>query len=57
MKSNLISTSNGSPACGDYDSTTTHEVYDIPMKEISRPLLSTLDENKVQSIMETIQVY
>lgn len=32
------------------------KIYNIPMKDISRPLLSVLDENKVQSLMETIQV-
>ena len=32
------------------------EIYSIPMKDISRPLASTLDEDKVQSLMETIQV-
>jgi len=60
----LISTSNGSPACGDdqslNESLSIHsafidEIHDIPMKEISRPLPSILDENKVQSLIETIQ--
>jgi hypothetical protein len=32
------------------------KIYDIPMKDISRPLPSVLDEKKVQSLMETIQV-
>lgn len=32
------------------------EIYNIPMKDISRPLPSVLDEKKVQSLMETIQV-
>ena len=32
------------------------EIYNIPMKDIGRPLPSTLDEKKVQSLMETIQV-
>jgi len=48
----MKSTSNGSPACDEDDD----DVYDIPMKEISRPLLITIDEDKVQSIMESIQV-
>jgi hypothetical protein len=65
MNSTLISTSNGSPVCNDYqslnESTSIHsalidEIYDIPMKEISRPLLSILNEDKVKSLMETIQV-
>ncbi len=65
MNSALISTSNGSPVCDDYQSpnepTSIHsalidEVYDIPMKEISRPLPSVLNEDKVQSLMETIRV-
>lgn len=68
MSSPLISTSNGSPICGDHDhvssimepssihSALIDEIYDIPMKEISRPLLSVLNEDKVQSLMETIQV-
>jgi len=33
-----------------------NEIYNIPMKDISRPLPSILDEKKVQSLMETIQV-
>lgn len=42
-------------------STTIHsasidDIYNIPMKDIIRPLPSVLDENKVQSLMETIQV-
>jgi hypothetical protein len=65
MNSTLINTSNGSPACGDHlssnEPTSIHsalidEVYDIPMKEISRPLQSVLNEDKVQSLMEAIQV-
>jgi len=32
------------------------EIYNIPMKDIIRPLPSVLDENKVQSLMETIRV-
>ena len=65
MNSTLINTSNGSPACGDHlssnEATSIHsalidEVYDIPMKEISRPLLSVLNEDKVQSLIETIRV-
>ena len=60
MKPSLVTSSNGSPACSDSQSSIhsalNHEVYDIPMKEISRPLLSTIDENKVQSLIETIQV-
>ena len=32
------------------------KTYDIPMKDIARPLPSVLDERKVQSLMETIQV-
>jgi hypothetical protein len=32
------------------------DIYNIPMKDISRPLPSVLDEKKVQSLMETIQV-
>ncbi|CAF0885038.1 unnamed protein product [Adineta ricciae] len=64
MSSSLISTSNGSPACGDHhftsEPTSIHsalieEIHDIPMKDISRPLPSTLDETKVESIIETIQ--
>ncbi|CAF3045881.1 unnamed protein product [Rotaria socialis] len=31
------------------------EIYSIPMKDISRPLPSVLDEKKVLSLMETIQ--
>ena len=65
MKSALISTSNGSPISNGYESssepTSIHsgiinEVYDIPMKEITRPFLPALNENKVQSFMTTIQV-
>jgi hypothetical protein len=32
------------------------EIYNIPMKDINRPLPSILDDKKVQSLMETIQV-
>ncbi len=32
------------------------KIYNIPMKDICRPLQSILDEKKVQSLMETIQV-
>lgn len=32
------------------------EVYDVPMEVIKRPIPSVLDENKVQSLMETIKV-
>jgi len=65
MNSSLINTSNGSPACDDYlssneppsiHSALINEVHDIPMKEISRPLLPVLNEDKVQSLIETIQV-
>lgn len=65
MNSSLIGTSNGSPVCGDHLSSSEpssihsaliDEIYDVPMREISRPLLSVLNEDKVQSLMETIQV-
>lgn len=65
MNSTLINANNGSPVCVDHlstnEPTSIHsalidEIYDIPMKEIIRPLLSVLDENKVESMMETIQV-
>ncbi len=65
MNTTLVCTSNGSPACSDQFSsnepTSIHsalidEVYDIPMKEISRPLLTVINEDKVQSLMETIRV-
>jgi hypothetical protein len=46
--------SNESPS--SIHSASIDEIYNIPMKDISRPLPSTLDENKVQSLMETIQV-
>lgn len=32
------------------------EIYDVPMKEIQRPLQSQVDEEKVKSIMQTLQV-
>ena len=66
MNTKLVSTNNGSPACGDQFSSNEpissihsaliDEVYDIPMKEISRPLLSVINDDKVQSIIETIEV-
>lgn len=67
MSSSLISTCNGSPIGADSEhissmepssihSALIDEIYDIPMKEISRPLLSVLNEDKVQSLMETIEV-
>jgi uncharacterized protein YfbU (UPF0304 family) len=66
MPTPLISTSNGSPASGDHQcndelssihSAQINEIYDIPMEDIHRPFPSFLDENKVQSIIDTIQVY
>jgi len=66
MSSTLISTSNGSPDCGDHlpsftepssiHSALINEIYDVPMREISRPLLSVLNEDKVQSLIQTIRV-
>lgn len=67
MNSTMINTTNnGSPACaGDYPtgnepssihSASISEIHDIPMSEIHRPLPSILDEVKVRSLMETIQV-
>lgn len=32
------------------------EVHNVPMEVITRPFIPELDENKVQSLMETIQV-
>lgn len=32
------------------------EVHDVPMSVITRPFIPELDELKVQSLMETIQV-
>lgn len=32
------------------------EVHDVPMSVITRPFIPELDENKVLSLMETIQV-
>ncbi|XP_065199808.1 sulfiredoxin-1 isoform X2 [Planococcus citri] len=36
-------------------SKTVEEVYDIPMEVIKRPLQSVLDEEKVRSLMDTLQ--
>lgn len=33
-----------------------HEVHEVPMHVITRPFQSELNEPKVQSLMETIQV-
>jgi len=46
--------SNESPA--SIHSASINKIYNIPMKDIIRPLPSILDEKKVQSLMETIQV-
>lgn len=69
MSSSLINTSNGSPtsACDDSDdehcnrSSSIHsasigEIYDIPMVDIHRPILSILSEEKVLRMMETLRV-
>lgn len=32
------------------------EIHEVPLKEILRPLQSQVDEEKVQSIMKTLQV-
>ncbi|CAF3448301.1 unnamed protein product [Rotaria sp. Silwood1] len=55
-----MSSSQTSSACSSNEPSSIHsasieEIYDIPMKDINRPLPSVLDENKVQSLMETIQ--
>jgi sulfiredoxin len=50
-KNNCLS--NESPSI---HSASINEIYNIPMKDISRPLPSILDEKKVQSLMKTIQV-
>ena len=65
MSSPFVSMNNGSPACGDHQSWSEppsihsaliHEIYDVPMEDIRRPLPSILDETKVQSIMESLRV-
>ena len=65
MISPLVKAGNGSPACGDHEiydepssihSASIHEIYEIPMEEIHRPLQSVLNEEKVRSMMETIRV-
>ena len=33
-----------------------HEVHNVPVDVLIRPIPSILDENKVQSLMETLQV-
>ncbi|CAF2651405.1 unnamed protein product [Rotaria sp. Silwood2] len=55
-----MSSSQINSACSSSEPSSIHsasiiEIYDIPMKDISRPLPSVLDENKVQSLMKTIQ--
>ena len=32
------------------------EIYDVPMSEIRRPIPSILDEEKVKSIMQSLEV-
>ncbi len=58
IKMSSSSTKNGclSTEPPSIHSASIEEIYNIPMKDISRPLLSILDEKKVQSLMETIQV-
>lgn len=34
-----------------------NEVHDVPMSVIIRPFIPELDEKKVESLMETIQVH
>ncbi|CAF1236251.1 unnamed protein product [Rotaria sordida] len=55
-----MSSSHTNNACSSSQSQSIHsasidEIHNIPMKDISRPLPSVLDENKVQSLIETIQ--
>ena len=54
IKMSSSSTKNDEPS--SIHSASIDEIYSIPMKDISRPLPSILDEKKVQSLMETIQV-
>ena len=57
--STSLSNNNGcssSESPSSIHSASIEEIYEIPMKDISRPLPSVLDEKKVQSLMETIQV-
>lgn len=56
-----MSSSQNSGTCTSSEPASIHsasidETYNIPMKDIARPLPSVLDENKVLSLMETIQV-
>ena len=58
IKMRSSSTTNG---CSSNEPSSIHsasidEIYNIPMKDISRPLPSILDDKKVQSLMETLQV-
>ncbi|CAF1097630.1 unnamed protein product [Adineta ricciae] len=49
------SLSNNACSSSSIHSASIDTTYNIPMKDIIRPLPSTLDEKKVQSLMETIQ--
>ena len=42
--------------CPSIHSASIDEIHQIPMKDIARPLPSVLDESKVQSMMDTIEV-
>jgi len=56
MSSSLTKNGHLSNESPSIHSASINEIYNIPMKDISRPLQSVLDEKKVQSLMETIQV-
>ncbi|UJR08696.1 hypothetical protein I4U23_012954 [Adineta vaga] len=55
LSNNACSSSSSSSSSSSIHSASIDTIYNIPMKDITRPLPSILDENKVKSLMETIQ--
>ncbi|CAF0819132.1 unnamed protein product [Adineta steineri] len=51
----IYSTIKASSSSSSIHSASIDKIYNVPMKDISRPLQSVLDEDKVQSLMKTIQ--
>ncbi|CAG5035142.1 unnamed protein product [Parnassius apollo] len=56
LSSKFVSIAKNSAKMTSIHSAYKEEVHDIPMSVIIRPFIPELDENKVQSLMETIKV-
>ncbi|CAK1599339.1 unnamed protein product [Parnassius mnemosyne] len=55
LSNNFVTAAKHSAKMSSIHSTYKEEVHDVPMSVIIRPFIPELDENKVQSLMETIQ--